>query len=109
MTAYALIKNPAYTRVSFQDSDSLAQKELVVTAESICAKNIRFQEIGGLSCVLFDCKQLSQDAICTLSRLSFVFAIFELVGQDPNILLKPITVTQLFYRPRIKRNSEIYR
>jgi len=84
---YALMKNPAYTRVSFQDSSTLAVKELTVLTEGMDVKNIRVEEIGGVPYVLFDFdKPFSENERCILSRLSFVYAIFEI----QNDMLKPI-------------------
>jgi len=88
MTTYALMKNPNHTRVSFQDSDTLAIKELTAMSSLISAKNIRLKEIGGIQYVLFDSDQaLVEHALCVTSRLSFVYAIFEMSGE----MLMPIT------------------
>jgi len=91
---YALMKNPAHTRVSFQDSDALAVNELTVLAQNMNAKDIRIMQIGCLPYVLFDCEQtLSESEICTLSRLSFVYAIFELQGD----MLKPVALNANYF------------
>jgi len=82
------MKNPSHTRVSFQDSDALAVKELTAVGDLIGAENIRLKEIGGIQYVLFDLKQaLAENALCVTSRLSFVYAIFEISGE----MLMPIT------------------
>ena len=75
MTTYALMKNPAYSRVSFLGSDALAINELttvVSKSSTISAKNIRLSkktELGGISYILFDCDNaLSESAITIISR-----------------------------------------
>jgi len=86
---YALLKNPAHTRVSYQDTDKLALNELVVFADNISAKNIRISNIGGVLYILFDCdRPLCDDVNKILSHLSFLYAMFEVLD-DP--VLKPIT------------------
>ena len=91
---YALLKNPAYTRVSFQDSDTLALGELTVLAAPMHVRNIRIETLGGLPYVLFDCeKALEAGELTTLSRLSFVYAIFELCGE----MLKPVALNPHYF------------
>jgi len=91
---YALMKNPAYTRVSFQDSDTLAVNELTVLTQNMNIKDTRTAQIGGVPYVLFDCEQpLSESEICTLSRLSFVYAIFESQAE----MLKPIALNANYF------------
>jgi len=91
---YALMKNPAYTRVSFRDSDTLAINELTVLTQNMNVKAIRTAHIGGLPYVVFDCEQpLPGNALRILSRLSFVYAIFELRDD----MLKPIALNANFF------------
>ena len=91
---YALLKNPAYTRVSFQDSHTLAINELAVLTAGMGVTDIRMEALGGLPYVLFDCeKTLEAGALTTLSRLSFVYAIFELQGG----LLKPVALNAHYF------------
>ncbi|MCL2286548.1 MAG: SAM-dependent methyltransferase [Firmicutes bacterium] len=91
---YALLKNPAHTRVSYQDSDILAVNELMVLTEDLSTDEIRPVEIGGVTYVLFDCdRPLDESIIRTLSRLSFVYAVFELHGD----LLKPVVLNADYF------------
>ena len=83
MSTYALLKNPSYTRVSFQDSEKLAQNELALINPIF--SNIRFENIGGVSYLLFDYSDsLTDEIIVNLSRLSFVYAIFRI--EDTHLL-----------------------
>jgi len=83
------MKNPAYSRVSFQDSNALAINELAVLTQNMNVKEIRIAQIGGFPYVLFNCEQpLTDGDARILSRLSFVYAIFELQGD----MLKPIAL-----------------
>ena len=91
---YVLMKNPTHTRVSFQDSDTLAINELTVLTQNMDVKNIRIAQIGGLPYIVFDCEQpLTDSEARVLSRLSFVYAIFELQGD----MLKPIALNAGFF------------
>ena len=98
MKTYAILKNPAHSRVSFLGSDTLAINELTAVANNISAKNIRISEIGGVPYVLFDCDNtLPEDAITTVSRLSFVYAIFEIL---PGEMFKPVTLAPNYFLDR---------
>ena len=91
---YALLKNPAHTRVSFQDSDTLAIKELSVFANLLHATNIRTAQIGGVTYILFDCdNEITPAAVQMLSRMSFVYAIFRYQLDS----LVPVTISPNFY------------
>jgi len=77
ISTYALLKNPSYTRVSFQDSAQLAQNELALMGSSF--SNVRCEDIGGVPYLLFDYSGiLTDEVLVLLSRLSFVYAIFKL-------------------------------
>ena len=92
---YALMKNPAHMRVSYQDTDKLSLNELSVFSKVIPVQNIRQANIGGVPYVLFECEQqLSQTESVSLSRLSFVYAIFEMVQGE---LLKPIALSSCYF------------
>ena len=85
---YAILKNPAHTKVSFKDTDDLAVSELTVIAPQIGAKDIALECIGGVQYIVFNGpKSLSNADVTTLSRLSFAYAIFAV--QD-NGLFSPI-------------------
>ena len=87
MHTYVIMKNPGYTRVSFQDWQKLVVAELTLIGFTEPVQNIRFEEMGGVEYILFDHKEAAQpDEIFLLSRLSFAYAIYEKVGE----MLRPI-------------------
>jgi len=100
---YALIKNPAHTRVSFQDSDVLAVKELTVLAKNmgVGVSDIRVSQIGGVPYVLFNCENsITEENVSELSRMSFVYAVFEVhspKGEEGQVYLMPITLTPNYF------------
>jgi len=100
---YVLMKNPAHTRVSFQDSDTLAIKELTVLVKSMEAEisNTRIGQIGGVPYVLFDSNgSIKESDISKLSRMSFVYGVFELYSpkdEERQVYLKPITLTPNYF------------
>jgi len=89
MATYALLKNPRYTQVSFKDFDMLMHTELFIVCTKLSnpIEHIRNEVIGGLSYVLFDTASLNEEDIKLLSRLSFIYALFEIMGK----LFLPIT------------------
>lgn len=92
---YAILKNPAHSRVSFLGSDTLAINELTAVVSNISAKNIRISAIGGVPYVLFDCDNaLCESAIIALSRLSFVYAIFEIAQEE---MLRPLVLNPNYF------------
>jgi len=82
MKTYAILHNPGHNRVYFKSSRKLAQNELALAG----INNIREVELGGLPYLIFDAED--QLNILLLSRLSFVYAIFEY--NDKNGALLPI-------------------
>ena len=100
MPKYALMKNPAHTKVSFQDTNALAIKELALFAPS--ATHIESTPIGGVPYITFEAESL--DAT-TISRLSFVYAIFQITGETltpihlaPNHFIDPELSSILKYQ-----------
>ena len=96
MHTYAILKNPGYTRVSFQHSDGLIAGELALAALKLSTpcENIRHTHIGGIPYVLFDRRvPIGKNDLTLLSRLSFTYAIFELQGN----LLRPIEINPDFF------------
>lgn len=92
---YAILKNPAHSRVSFLGSDTLAINELTAVSSSISAENIRMSTISGVPYVLFDCDNaLSESTITAVSRLSFVYAIFEITKNE---MFKPVTLNPNYF------------
>ena len=78
MYTYALLANPSYVRVSYQDWKDLACAELSAAALSAVLVDVRVEHIGGVEYILFDMSRpvIASD-IQILSRLSFVHALFQ--------------------------------
>ena len=91
---YAIMKNPAHTRVSFQDSTHLAEKELALCIDAL--ENIRQETIGGVPYLLFNTtKPLDGNTLEKISRLSFVYALFQWDTQ----VLTPINLAPHYFIP----------
>ncbi|MEG0430109.1 MAG: DNA methylase [Anaerovoracaceae bacterium] len=93
MNKYAVLANPGHNRVYFEASKKLAISELEIVFKG--ATNIKEEYIGGVFYITFEHdKELDIDNIETLSKLSFVYALFELVEDK---LLKPIELVNYKY------------
>lgn len=93
MSTYVILVNPGHNRVYFEASKALSIVELEIAAHhfSTTCSEIEFTEIKGIPYLKFNTsKDLSDDDIVLLSRLSFVYAIFELIGNETGIVFKPI-------------------
>ncbi len=93
MATYALLGNPGHNRVYFKQSQKLSVGELQLALPHLSqtCRDIRVEEIGGIIYVVFSSeKPLTEKDFEILSRLSFVYALFEIrvIGRD--ILLQPI-------------------
>ncbi|MCL2775113.1 MAG: hypothetical protein FWD71_17460 [Oscillospiraceae bacterium] len=103
MFKYAVMQNPGHNRVYFNASGKLAKNELFALFENnIC--EIKEEIFGGVEYITFEKEaELSDSDIILLSRLSFVYAIFEIqnrafipvtknhsyfFGDDLNMILK---------------------
>jgi SAM-dependent methyltransferase len=78
---YGILMYPSYNRVYFQSSRTLAAAELQVanTRLSVPCLDIVQQDIAGVSYITFQAEsELSEADILVLSRLSFLYALFEL-------------------------------
>ena len=93
MLTYALLLNPGHNRVYYKSSQNLSQVEFSIIAQNLTcmASNISGQEIEGVFYLTFDAQQtLSHSDLEKISRLSFVFALFEKQGD----MLRPIMIPQ---------------
>ena len=82
MRTYAIMKNPGYTRVSFQESTRLAILE--ATALGL-GEDIKYQEICGIPYILLN-REAPHDLFFDLS---FAYAVFELDGEKLIPLPRP--------------------
>lgn len=93
MVNYALLGNPGHNRVYFEESKKLSVSELKIAAEtmSVHCYDMRELTIADIFYIGFSADtHLSEDDIKILSRLSFVYAIFELTEHEDKTLLLPI-------------------
>ncbi len=113
MEKYALLMHPGHNRVYFESAKKLAKAELSLTCNNIY--EVEEKTIGGLEYITFACEKESFfEQIETISRLSFVFGIFEysnglllpidkvanyFVDEDISVILKYVGKTnELFTR-----------
>ena len=83
MTTYAILQNPGHSRVYFKTARALAQIEFRRAGEKMTALPDNLQEkiLGAIPYLLFDMKsQLTEADIKIISRLSFVYGIFEWIN-----------------------------
>ena len=119
MQKYAILYNPAHTRISFNESLNVALKELEagVSKLSVSVKEVKESTLAGIQYFLFTAEnELNENDILIISRLSFTYALFKLcpesitltpvqlngnffIGNDLNIILKYVGKTnELFTR-----------
>lgn len=97
MYKYALLINPGHNRIYFETSKKLAIPELTIALNSFdnSCSDIKEEDIEDISYITFCCEnELSQNEIEVISKLSFVFAFYEVVD---NKLLKPIKLNSNFF------------
>ncbi|PKK88676.1 MAG: DNA methylase [Candidatus Wallbacteria bacterium HGW-Wallbacteria-1] len=97
MKNYAILANPGYNRVYFEASKKLSISELSIGLSSMSCKcmDIREHYIAGIFYIAFRTEdELSEADISILSRLSFVYAMFEIIvfhqAEDKTEYLRPI-------------------
>ena len=94
MTKYAILANPGYNKTYFASSKPLSLAELSVTAGSLqsACHDIGQMTIAGITYYCFSCDQaLSQADLGLLSHLSFLYALFEVIPGEQQ-LLKPLLI-----------------
>ena len=80
MFKYAVLQNPGHNRVYFNSSGKLAKNELSALFADNTAE-IKEEIFGGIEYITFSSEnKLSREEVILLSRLSFVYAIFEVRG-----------------------------
>ena len=94
MFKYALLQNPGHNRVYFNSSGKLAKNELSAMFFDVITE-IKEEIFGGIEYITFSSgNKLSEDDIILLSRLSFVYAIFEI---HDNKLFLPVTKNHSYF------------
>jgi hypothetical protein len=99
MPRYALLVLPATNRVYAEASVALTRAELGVFAEHVLADagldDIGENVLGGVPYVTFSTSALSPRHVAYLSNLSTAYAMYEVEGDDPDLRLRPVTLTPL--------------
>lgn len=93
MINYALLGNPGHNRVYFEESKKLSVSELKIASKKLTVQcsDVRELYIADIFYIGFTTEApLTQADIEILSRLSFVYAIFEMTKQDDKVILMPI-------------------
>lgn len=93
MNKYAILVNPGHNRVYFEASKKLSISELSVALNSFDndCKNIKEQYIQNIFYITFESEnELNQKELNVLSKLSFIYAFFEVVKVDEDVMLKPL-------------------
>lgn len=90
---YGLMANPGHNRVYFESSKTMALGELEIACrcfETRCG-DFAHMDLEGIFLLIFRAeKKLSESDMRLLSRLSFVFAIFEMETRKEGYVLLPI-------------------
>lgn len=100
MPTYALLQNPGHNRVYFNASRTLSLHELTVASKrmSVPALHPREALLGGVPYLLFDTDApLRADDFMRLSRLSFVYALYEVSNHTENPSLAPLPKENFYY------------
>ena len=90
---YAILQNPGHNRVYYNLAGEMAQAELkiAVTKLSHPAKDVEIINLAGIRYLSFSIEEkLSEEDLILISRLSFFFALYEIVEVDDDRALKPI-------------------
>ncbi len=99
---YLILANPGHNRVYFEQSAALSLAELEVALSgfaSVCG-NIEEKTVSGISYISFTAdRPLPPEDLQRLSRLSFVYAVFEERTLEGSLCLLPVTLPDTAYIP----------
>ncbi len=90
---YLILQNPGHNRVYYQASDKMAMAELALAASRFSTDCVGLDvvEIAGVRYIAFETEaELVANDILLISRLSFVFAIFQRVSVEGKEMLLPV-------------------
>ncbi len=100
MPRYLLLRNPGHNRVYYLESESLALAELTLSTrrfEQPC-EQISSLNLAGVNYLSFNVeKALSKTELRWLSKLSFIFALFEQSVDTIDLALQPVAMTPMSY------------
>ncbi len=97
MHKYSIICNPGHNRVYFESSKKMSIYELSIALDSlnINCEDIQEQYFEDVFYITFKSeKPLNNIQNTKISKLSFVFALFEVFDKDDELLLKPIKLNK---------------
>jgi hypothetical protein len=93
MHTYLIMQNPGHSRVYYTESTKLALAELKIACkrfESTC-QNIEMLTVADIFYISFTLENpMTRKDLCLLSRLSFIFALFEHIEVNKQWVLVPI-------------------
>lgn len=100
MKDYLLLQNPGHNRVYYNYAGKLAVAELKIAAKKLETKciSVDIEQIEGVRYInLKTQEELSEKDIQIISRLSFVFAVYERIIFENQNLFKPIPKARYYY------------
>lgn len=100
MYSYLILQNPGHNRVYYNLAAELALAELTIASERFNTecKDISVKEIKGIRYLNIQAEnELSAQDIDTVSRLSFVFAIYREEEREGESCLTPVAATNYHY------------
>lgn len=100
MPSYAILANPGHNRIYFEAAKVLALSELsiVLGASRIPYADCRGEELGGVYYLCFSTESPIVDTDWNIfRRLSFLYAMFEKIPQEGEVLLRPVLLPNTQY------------
>ena len=100
MLRYLLLRNPGHNRVYYLESEQLALAELALTLkrfDQVC-EELETVEVAGVNYLSFSVQQpLSDREQGLVFNLSFIFAVFQQIGDTPEAGLVPVPLAANSY------------
>jgi hypothetical protein len=100
MLRYLLLRNPGHNRVYYLESEQLALAELKLTCQRFAqsCEHIESLDLAGINYLSFTVENpLSNTELTWLSRLSFIFALFQQASDAHDSALLPVALTTPAY------------
>ena len=92
MPGYLIMRNPGHNRVYYDQADKLALAELKLAAlrfQQTCS-DIKVLDLEGVGYLHFSVPMaLGAEEVAIVSRLSFIYALFQMAGEEQDPLLRP--------------------
>ena len=102
MNKYAILINPGHNRVYYKTSQQLSAIEFEISASKMDCKpdDIKVEIISGIYYLTFKTKkEISNNDLIIISKLSFIFAFFK-IEETNNLIMRPVEI------PNIKLTDE---